>query len=39
MWKRDPTMSDADCDLDYFLNEVVIAGDPDEVTRQLLDLR
>jgi alkanesulfonate monooxygenase SsuD/methylene tetrahydromethanopterin reductase-like flavin-dependent oxidoreductase (luciferase family) len=39
MWKRDPTMSDAECDLDYFLNEVVIAGDPDEVTRQLLDLR
>ncbi|MBI3465275.1 MAG: LLM class flavin-dependent oxidoreductase [Planctomycetes bacterium] len=39
MWKRDPDMSDADCNLDYFMNEVVIAGDPPEVTRQLLDLR
>ena len=39
MWKRDPAMSDADCNLDYFMNEVVIAGDPAEVTRQLLDLR
>jgi alkanesulfonate monooxygenase SsuD/methylene tetrahydromethanopterin reductase-like flavin-dependent oxidoreductase (luciferase family) len=39
MWKRDPDMSDADCNLDYFLNEVVIAGDPPEVTRQLLELR
>jgi alkanesulfonate monooxygenase SsuD/methylene tetrahydromethanopterin reductase-like flavin-dependent oxidoreductase (luciferase family) len=39
MWKRDPDMSDADCHLDYFLNEVVIAGDPPEVTRQLLELR
>ena len=39
MWKRDPKMSDADCNLDNFMNEVVIAGEPDEVTRQLLDLR
>jgi alkanesulfonate monooxygenase SsuD/methylene tetrahydromethanopterin reductase-like flavin-dependent oxidoreductase (luciferase family) len=39
MWKRDPSMSDAECSLDYFLNEVVIAGDPDSVTRQLLELR
>lgn len=39
MWKRDPDMSDADCNLDYFLNEVVIAGDPPEVTRQILQLR
>jgi alkanesulfonate monooxygenase SsuD/methylene tetrahydromethanopterin reductase-like flavin-dependent oxidoreductase (luciferase family) len=39
MWKRDADMSDADCNLDYFLNEVVIAGDPLEVTRQLLELR
>ena len=39
MWKRDPLMSDADCNLDYFLDEVVIAGDPGEVTRQILDLR
>ena len=39
MWKRDPEMSDADCNLDYFMNEVVFAGDPADVTRQLLDLR
>ena len=39
MWKRDPDMSDADCNLDYFMNEVVIAGDPPEVARQLLELR
>jgi alkanesulfonate monooxygenase SsuD/methylene tetrahydromethanopterin reductase-like flavin-dependent oxidoreductase (luciferase family) len=39
MWKRDPDMSDADCNLDYFLNEVVIAGDPVGVARQLRDLR
>jgi alkanesulfonate monooxygenase SsuD/methylene tetrahydromethanopterin reductase-like flavin-dependent oxidoreductase (luciferase family) len=39
MWKRDPNMADADCNLDYFMNEVVIAGDPADVTRQLLDLR
>jgi alkanesulfonate monooxygenase SsuD/methylene tetrahydromethanopterin reductase-like flavin-dependent oxidoreductase (luciferase family) len=32
-------MSDADCNLDYFMNEVVIAGDPPEVARQLLELR
>lgn len=39
MWKRDSDMSDAQCGLDYFLNEVIIAGDPEEVTRQLLSLR
>lgn len=39
MWKRDEQQSDADCTLDYFMDEVVIAGDPDHVTRQLLDLR
>jgi alkanesulfonate monooxygenase SsuD/methylene tetrahydromethanopterin reductase-like flavin-dependent oxidoreductase (luciferase family) len=39
MWKRDPAMSDAACNLDYFLDQVVISGDPDEVTRQLLELR
>jgi len=39
MWKRDASMSDAECNLDYFMKEVVIAGDPAEVTRQLLDLR
>jgi len=39
MWKRDPAMADADCNLDYFLDEVIIAGNPDEVARRLLELR
>ena len=39
MWKPDPEMSDDDCNLDYFLDEVIIAGDPDDVTNQLLELR
>ena len=39
MWKRDAQQSDADCSLDYFLDDVVLAGDPEEVTRQLLELR
>ena len=39
IWKRDPSMSDSDCNLDYFLDEVVIAGDPPRVTRMLRDLR
>jgi len=39
MWKPDPEMSEEACNLDYFLEDVVIAGDPDEVTRQLLELR
>jgi alkanesulfonate monooxygenase SsuD/methylene tetrahydromethanopterin reductase-like flavin-dependent oxidoreductase (luciferase family) len=39
MWKRDPQQSDAECSLDYFLSDVVIAGDPPDVTRQLLELR
>lgn len=39
MWKRDAHQADADCDLDYFLDDVVIAGDPEHVTRQLVELR
>lgn len=39
MWKRDERQTDAECSLDYFLDEVVIAGDPDEVTRKLVQLR
>jgi alkanesulfonate monooxygenase SsuD/methylene tetrahydromethanopterin reductase-like flavin-dependent oxidoreductase (luciferase family) len=39
MWKRDPEMSDADCTLDYFMDEIIIAGDPADVTRRLLDMR
>ena len=39
IWKRDPSMTDAECNLDYFMDEVVVAGDPEEVTRQLIALR
>ena len=34
--KRDPEMSDADCDLDYLMSEQIIAGDVDEVLRRLM---
>lgn len=36
MYKRDPAMSDAACDLDYLMGEQIIAGSPDEVLRRLL---
>ncbi len=39
MWKREPHQADSDCTLDYFLDDVVIAGDPDHVTSKLLELR
>jgi len=39
MWKRDPGMTDEECNLDYFMDQVVIAGDPETVTRQILELR
>ena len=39
IWKRDANMTDAECNLDYFMDEVIVAGDPDEVTRQLIALR
>ena len=39
MWKRDSEMTDAECNLDYFLDDVVIAGDPEEVSRQIIALR
>jgi alkanesulfonate monooxygenase SsuD/methylene tetrahydromethanopterin reductase-like flavin-dependent oxidoreductase (luciferase family) len=38
MFKRDQTMSDADCDLEYMMGEQIIAGNPDEVLRRLLGL-
>jgi alkanesulfonate monooxygenase SsuD/methylene tetrahydromethanopterin reductase-like flavin-dependent oxidoreductase (luciferase family) len=38
MYKRDPAMSDADCNLDYLMGEQIIAGSPDEVLRHLLAL-
>ena len=39
LWKRSPDQPDDELTLDYFLDEVIIAGDPDEVTRQLRALR
>jgi len=39
MWKRDESQADSDCTLDYFMDDVIIAGDPDHVTGQLLELR
>ena len=36
IYKRDPNMSDADCNLDYLMMEQIIAGDVDEVLRRLL---
>jgi alkanesulfonate monooxygenase SsuD/methylene tetrahydromethanopterin reductase-like flavin-dependent oxidoreductase (luciferase family) len=38
IYKRDPNMSDADCNLDYLMQEQIIAGDVDEVLRRLLAL-
>jgi alkanesulfonate monooxygenase SsuD/methylene tetrahydromethanopterin reductase-like flavin-dependent oxidoreductase (luciferase family) len=39
MWKRNPDQPDAECNLDYFLDEVLVVGDPAEVSRRLLALR
>ena len=36
IYKRDPDMSDADCNLDFLMTEQIIAGDVDEVLRRLL---
>jgi alkanesulfonate monooxygenase SsuD/methylene tetrahydromethanopterin reductase-like flavin-dependent oxidoreductase (luciferase family) len=36
VYKRDPNMSDADCNLDYLMGEQIIAGSPEEVLRRLL---
>ena len=36
IYKRDLSMSDADCNLDYLMREQIIAGDVDEVLRRLL---
>jgi alkanesulfonate monooxygenase SsuD/methylene tetrahydromethanopterin reductase-like flavin-dependent oxidoreductase (luciferase family) len=38
VYKRDLAMSDSDCNLDYLMNEQIIAGDVDEVLRRLLAL-
>jgi alkanesulfonate monooxygenase SsuD/methylene tetrahydromethanopterin reductase-like flavin-dependent oxidoreductase (luciferase family) len=39
MWKPNLEMSEEDCNLDYFADQVIIAGDPDHVTKQLVELR
>jgi len=38
MFKRNVDMADTECNIDYFMDEVIIAGDPDTVTRRLLEL-
>jgi alkanesulfonate monooxygenase SsuD/methylene tetrahydromethanopterin reductase-like flavin-dependent oxidoreductase (luciferase family) len=39
MWKADPAMSDDQVNLDYFMQRMIIAGDPDHVARQIRELR
>ena len=39
MWKRNDQQADEDCNLDYFMEEVVIAGDPDHVASRINNLR
>jgi alkanesulfonate monooxygenase SsuD/methylene tetrahydromethanopterin reductase-like flavin-dependent oxidoreductase (luciferase family) len=39
MWKRSPDQPEAECNLDYFLDEVLITGDPGEVAREIRELR
>lgn len=36
IYKRDLAMSDSDCNMDYLMEEQIIAGDVDEVLRRLL---
>ncbi len=36
MYKRDLNMPDSECNMDYLMNEQIIAGDVDEVLRRLL---
>src|SRR5207244_10857357 len=36
IYKRDLAMSDADCNMDFLMEEQIIAGDVDEVLRRLL---
>ena len=38
IYKRDLDMNDADCNLDFLMEEQIIAGDVDEVTRRLLSM-
>jgi alkanesulfonate monooxygenase SsuD/methylene tetrahydromethanopterin reductase-like flavin-dependent oxidoreductase (luciferase family) len=36
IYKRDLSMSDSDCNMDFLMEEQIIAGDVDEVLRRLL---
>jgi alkanesulfonate monooxygenase SsuD/methylene tetrahydromethanopterin reductase-like flavin-dependent oxidoreductase (luciferase family) len=38
IYKRDLEMSDADCNMDFLMEEQIIAGDVDEVLRRLLQM-
>ncbi|MBM4075956.1 MAG: LLM class flavin-dependent oxidoreductase [Planctomycetes bacterium] len=38
IYKRDQSMPDSECNLDYLMTEQIIAGDVDEVLRRLLKL-
>jgi alkanesulfonate monooxygenase SsuD/methylene tetrahydromethanopterin reductase-like flavin-dependent oxidoreductase (luciferase family) len=38
LYKRDLSMSDADCNMDFLMREQIIAGDVDEALRRLLQL-
>jgi alkanesulfonate monooxygenase SsuD/methylene tetrahydromethanopterin reductase-like flavin-dependent oxidoreductase (luciferase family) len=38
IYKRDLSMSDADCNMDFLMKEQIIAGDVDEVLRRLLQM-
>jgi alkanesulfonate monooxygenase SsuD/methylene tetrahydromethanopterin reductase-like flavin-dependent oxidoreductase (luciferase family) len=37
IYKRDPAMSDADCNLDFLMTEQIIAGDVDEVLLAMME--
>jgi alkanesulfonate monooxygenase SsuD/methylene tetrahydromethanopterin reductase-like flavin-dependent oxidoreductase (luciferase family) len=39
MWKPEPTMSETACNLEYFMRDVIIAGDPPHVAEQIIALR
>jgi alkanesulfonate monooxygenase SsuD/methylene tetrahydromethanopterin reductase-like flavin-dependent oxidoreductase (luciferase family) len=39
MWKRNDEQADEDCNLDYFIDEIIIAGDPDHVASRIHALR
>ena len=38
IYKRDELMSDSEIDMDYFMKELIIAGDVDHVLQRLLEM-